>query len=449
MKKIFYLLFVAVLGMAMVACDDDDPKPRKQGGDEPSNPEQPGGSEQPGNDDDLDVKFTAKEFWCGFYGDFLGIGTGLYLVEINDGPIDDAGYLTGTGNAITLAVNGELPKAGETVTLPVGIYKTNLEVTDNFKIINEDVGFYLSFVEMMYDGETTSYTDFISDGTMKVTNNGNGKYTIACDLDMFYVDADGNQVEDGNMQGTYTGEIFVDDYRTEEEPLYELLEGDVNLGEMTECAGSFYQFTKSELSDYYLSLFAAEYDWEKEEFTKPGYMMAIDLFTEYSEEPDFKMLNADFTAAELDKYEEWTYQPGTVTLSQGEPIWLGTFVDEISEQVDPDTGEKYYGYGKSAMITGGTIKGTSDGETVTFELDLVTETGGKVTGTYTGKPDVEIPTDEDGKVNNEINAVQARKSKNSKLMRPFSRYERMAARKVSKKAARKSPRKLELSASKR
>ena len=28
MKKIFYLLFTAVLTAGMVACDDDDPKPR-------------------------------------------------------------------------------------------------------------------------------------------------------------------------------------------------------------------------------------------------------------------------------------------------------------------------------------------------------------------------------------------------------------------------------------
>ena len=438
MKKIFYLLFVAVLGISMVACSDDDPKPRKHGTDEPSGPEQPGDDVN-----DLDVKFKADQFWCGFYGDYLGLGTGMYMVEINNGTIDEQGYLTSPGYAITLAVNGPIPAAGETVTLPVGTYKTNLEMTDNFKIINEDVGFYLSFVEMLFEGEETSYTDFISGGTMKVTNNGNGEFTIACDLDMFYEDENGNKVEDGNMQGTYTGTIYVDDYRTEETPLYEVLEGDVNLGEMTECAGSYYQFTKSELSNYYLSIFAAEYDWEKEEFTKPGYMMAIDLFTEYSKDPDFNQLNADFTVAEEGKYEEWTFQPGVVTDSNGEPSWTGTYVDEISEQVD-EKGEKYLGYGKSAMVTGGTIKATSDGETVTFVLDLVTEAGGKVTGTYTGKPMVEVPD------KNELNYVQARKAKaSSALMRPFSRYERMARKASARKSARTQPRKLQLNDSRR
>lgn len=427
MKKFFYLLFVAVVGMGMVACSDDDPKPRT--------PEQP--------ENDLDVKFEADQFWCGFYGDYVGTGTGMYMVEINNGTIDDAGYLTSPGYAITLAVNGRMPEAGETVTLPVGTYKTNLELTDNFKIINEDVGFYLSFVEMKYEGEDESYTDFIESGTMKVTNNGNGKFTIACDLDMFYEDQDGNKIADGNIQGTYVGKISVDDYRSDE-PLYEVLEGDVNLGEMTECAGSYYHFTKSELSNYYLTLFAADYDWEKQEFLTPGYTMGIDLFTEYSKDIDFNMLNADFTAAELEKYEEWTYQPGSVVESQGEPHWLGTYVDEVSEQTDPKTGEKYYGYGKSAMITGGTIKATSDGETVTFVLDLVTEAGGKVTGTYTGKPDVEIPE------NNELNYVKARQAKTfNSQMRPFSRYERMARKASARKATRRQPNKLQLSDTRR
>lgn len=194
-----------------------------------------------------------------------------------------------------------------------------------------------------------------------------------------------------------------------EDKPYEVLKGNINLGKMTECVGSYYYFTKSQLGNYYLSIFAADYDWEKQEFLKPGYMMVIDLFTEDSNSPDFSKLNAVFKVAQTGRYEEWTFQPGTVTESHGEPAWSGTYVDEISEQVDSQTGEKYLGYGKSAMITGGTIKATSNGETVTFVLDLVTEAGGKVTGTYTGNPDVRIPD------YNEIDYVRARKARVSNM----------------------------------
>ena len=237
--------------------------------------------------------------------------------------------------------------------------------------------------------------------------------------------ADWNLTNGGNSQNDESNTPDQPGNEDNDEPLYEVLEGDVNLGEMTECAGSYYQFTKSELSNYYLSLFAADYDWNKQEFTKPGYMIAIDLFTEYSENVNFNQLNAVFKAAEIGKYEEWTYQPGTVTMHGGEPAWTGTYVDEISEQVDPKIGEKYYGYGKSAMITGGTIKATSDGETVTFVLDLVTEAGGKVTGTYTGKPEVEVPKD------NAFAYVKARK------MSTFNTPVRKIARKH--KSQRKNP----------
>ena len=371
------------------------------------------GNEKPKDDDkpneDQGIQFKANQFWCGYYGNYIGTGTGMYIVEINNGTIDDAGYLTSPGYAITLAVNGKMPKAGETLTLPVGTYKTNLEITDNFKIINEDVGSYLSFVEMKYEVNEESKTEYINGGTMTVINNGNGTYTITCELELYYIDSKGNKVEDGTIKGTYMGQISVDNYTEDNDnSSYDVLKGDVDLGEMTVCAGSYYLFTRSELSNYYLSLFGTDYDWDKGEFLKPGYMLAIDLFTEYSEKLDFNQLNADFSIAELNKFEEWTFQPGMVTESQGQPAWTGTYVDEISEQTDPKTGEKYYGYGKSAMITSGTIKATSDGETVTFVLDLVTEAGGKVTGTYTGKPDVEVPE------NNEINYVHARK------MRPIN-----------------------------
>ena len=384
------------------------------------------------------LDLLADQFWCGYYGDYLGLGTGMYMIEINDGTIDDAGYLTSAGTAITLAVNGEMPAEGETVTLPIGTYNTDLELTDNFKIINEDVGFYLSFVEMMEQGETTSYTDFISKGTMTVTNIGNGKFEILCDLDMFYEDENGNVVEDGNMKGFYSGEIPVDDYTGgsggggEDEPLYETYPFDVDLGEMNECVGSFYRFTKSQLGNYYLSLFDVGVDWDKEEFTNAGYVMTIDLYTDYTEKPDLNQLNATFTFAEAGEYEEWTFQEGEVFLSNGEAAWTGTYLDEICQLEDEDG--KYFGYGRSSMVTGGTIKATSDGTNVTFELDLTTETGNKITGKYSGKPEVQADKD------NNVDAVKARKIKSAKdLMRPFSKYERLG-RKAVKKSSRNTPR---------
>ena len=445
MKKIFYLLFVAVLGFGMVACDKDDPKPRNNGeygpgggGNDQPGGDQPGG-DQPG-DSDLDVKFTADQFWCGYYGDYLGLGTNMYLVEINNGTIDDAGYLTSTGYAITLAVNGPMPEKGKTITLPVGTYRTDLGQTDNFKILNEDYGFFLSFVEMMYAGETTSYTDFIKDGTMKITNNGNNKFTVACDLDMYYIDEEGNEVADGNIKGTYVGKIEVQDYTEgggEETPLYEPLPFDVDLGNVDVCTGSFYKFTKSGLGNYYISLMDVDVDWEKEEFKGPGYIMTLDLYTDYSDEPDFNMLNGNFTFAKDGEYEEWTFMEGTVVEKDGEPTWNGTYLDEIAELEDEDG--KYFGYDRSSMVTGGTIEANSDGTNVTLKLNLTTENGHKITGTYSGKPEIQVPEQ------NEINAIQAKKVKSvNDIIRPFSKYERLGRiqAKKAKSLARRTPRKL-------
>ena len=204
MKKLFYLLFVAVLAVGLAACDKDDPKPRNGG-----NNYGPGGG---GGSSDLDISFVADQLWCGYYGDYLKTGKGLYWLEINNGKIDENGNLTSAGYAIWLAVNGPLPKEGESLTLPVGTYKTSLGKNDNFKILNEDFneGSYYSFVDIFEEGKTEYYTDKISSGTMTISNN-KGKYTVKCDLNMFYIDENGKQVADGNIQCTYTGMINVSD----------------------------------------------------------------------------------------------------------------------------------------------------------------------------------------------------------------------------------------------
>ena len=435
MKKLFLLLLTATLSFSMTSCSDDDPKPRKEY-EEPDNPQDP---ENPEEDNTL--KLNADQGWAGYYGDYFDLGTGFFLVEINNGEIDDAGYLTSAGTAITLAVNAPMPDNGESVTLPVGTYTTDKEMTENFKILNEDLGGYsMSFVEMRNDGETTSYVDFVKDGTMTVTNNGNGTYTVTCDLNMYYFDENDNIVDDGKVQGTYTGELEVDS--NVEESLYDTYPEDVNLGEMTVGMGAFYIFEKSEVSNYYLSLFAVDADLESGEFKGNGFVMTIDLYTDYTSAPDLSQLNGTFTVGEAEKYEEWTYQPGSVSElwdSEEEeyvPYWSGTYVDEIAEM--ESDGTKYFWYDRSSMVTGGTIEAQSDGTTVTFSLNLTTETGNTITGTYTGTPDITIP---DGNI---LQAVAARKIKahNDRLMRPFSKYERMARKQV-KKAVLRTPVRLE------
>ena len=218
----------------------------------------------------------------------------------------------------------------------------------------------------------------------------------------------------------------------EDEPLYETYPFDVDLGEMNECVGAFYRFTKSQLGNYYLSLFNVDVDWENKMFTGPGQALTIDLYTDYTEKPDLNQLNATFTFAEAGDYEEWTFLEGEVYLSGGEAAWTGTYIDEICEQEDEEG--KYFGYGRSSMVTGGTIKATSDGTNVTFDIDLTTETGNKIVGKYSGKPEVQADKD------NAIDAVKARKIKsNNSLMRPFSKYERKNPVMVS---PRKKPRKI-------
>lgn len=408
MRKVFYLLFTAVLAAGMVACGDDDPKPR--GGDEPT--------PQPDSEPQSSVyEYKATDFWCGYYGDFVGDGTAFYTIELSEGEIDSEGYLTSYGNAITLALSGNLPKEGEEITLPVGTYKTGGEEGNPFNIITSYYGYIVSFYEFWDEGDESSFFDFIKSGTLTVKNLGYGNYSVVAELDLYYLDEDNNEVDDGAVKCTYNGPIYIDNY-AEENPPYEVIDWDVKLNDMKDAIGAFYVFTQSQLSNYYITLYDVPINWETDEYAGTGYAMTIDLFTDYTPTIDFSQLNATFNFAEPGAYEEWHFNGGSVQDVQGEPYWDGTYLDEIAEMEDEQG--KYYDYGRSAMVTGGKIVAQSDGETVTFDLDLTTEAGKTIKGKYTGTPDM---TDKGS-----LDAVKARKIANRQMMRPFSRYASKASK---------------------
>lgn len=401
MKKVFYLLFTAVIAAGLAACGDDDPKPR--GGGEPT--------PEPDPEPQSSVyEYKATDFWCGYYGDYIGDGTAFYTIELSEGEIDEEGYLTSYGNAITLALTADLPKAGEEITLPLGTYKTGGQEGSTFNIVTNYYGYVVSFYEFWDEGDESSFFDFVKNGTLTVKNLGYGNYSVVAELDLYYLDEDNNEVDDGSVKCTYNGPITVENY-AEPKPLYDVIDWDVQLNDMNKAVGTFYVFTQSQLSNYYLTLFDAPIDWDKDEYTGTGYAMTIDLFTDYTKGIDFNQLNATFNYAEPGAYEEWHFNGGSVSEVAGEPYWDGTYIDEIAEMEDEQG--KYYDYGRSAMVTGGKIVAQSDGTTVTFDLDLTTEAGKTIKGKYTGTPEV---TDK-----GTLDAIKARMGA-KKMMRPFSRY---------------------------
>ena len=202
MKKIFLFLMSAVLAFGLASCGDDRDDYRE--------PYYPGGGGGGGNNQsDLDYEFVADQFWGGYYGDVFQNGTATYRIQLTNGTLSDEGFLTTKGStAISLLFTGDLPKEGQTLTLPVGSYSTK-NATKN-KIYNEEInGDYYSYVEIWETNGSESYVDYIKNGTLTVTNNGNNNFKLVADLDMYYL-KDNQQVADGNVKCTYTGKLNLD-----------------------------------------------------------------------------------------------------------------------------------------------------------------------------------------------------------------------------------------------
>ena len=368
--------------------------------------------------------FTANDCWAGYYGDFLGYGTGVYLVQLTEGAVNDNGDLTTPGNSMMLAIINQLLSNTNNLILPTGIYNANGVKKQSYTIYNglnaDDQ--YNTWLEVWEKGQSQSEYYFIEDGTLTIEKTSSGKYTITADVDIFYYDNNDKAVSAGQVIAKYTGNVNVVDCTsggggggTDVDP-YEPLTSNVNLGAMTDMDCYFYRFTKSLLGNYFIRLYDVSFD-EQGYANSEGYILTLDICTDYSDNPDLNMINGEYKVATLDEFEENTFQPGYVYFDEEENdyVWWGTYVDEIIKS------SGNFVYGRAGLITSGNVIASHEGSNLVLNINLVTENGKKVTGSYKG-----IPT-----VNDEgsIDWTKARKAKAEKRydIMPFAKNNRRNA----------------------
>ncbi len=404
MKKLFYVLFGITVAFGMLSCGKDDPYPRGGGG------HGGGGGQQP---QDETYRFTANDVWAGYYGDAFGFGNGVYLIQLIDGTVDNDGNLTDYGNALTLAVSADILNNLDNITIPVNTYTANKSTSSKYAIFNSAIdGTYNTFLEVWSNGENQSSYYFVDKGTLTVERNGTN-YKLTADLEVYYLDDNNNSVSAGKVQATYNGGIYVEDCYTLPDP-YEQITSDVTFGQIKYLSGDFYYLTKKGLGNYLMHMTNCKIDKDGY-FQSAGNLLTLDIYTDYTSEPDIKQISGVYKVAGLEEFEENTYQPGLVYLTEdNQYAWWGSYVDEIARFTDENG--VYYDYGRAAMITGGTVNASNDGKNLHLEIDLVTETGNHVTGTYDGAPEF----------SNEgaLDWSKARKVKNARRdeIMPFSKY---------------------------
>ena len=378
-----------------------------------------------GGDSDT-FTFTANDLWAGYYGDHLGFGTGVYLVQLTDGTVNDNGDLTGNGSSMMLAISNQLLANTNNLILPEGTYKANSNNTRAYTIYNglnsEDQ--YNSWLEIWVKGEKQSEYYFIDNGTLTIERSSGSKYKITADVNVFYHDDNDNTVDAGRVVATYEGSVTVNDMTSgggSTTNPYEPFTKNVSLGTMDDADCFFYKLTGSVLGNYMMYLYDVTFD-KNDNVNSEGNIMVVDLYADYTDEPDLNQINGTYKVAEVEVFEENTFQPGVVYYDQNdkEYKWWGTYVDEIYKD-----GTSYY-KGRCGLITDGTVNAShADGKLV-LTLDLYTENGKRVTGEYRGIPNIYDEGD--------IEWSKARKVKTQDKynLRPFSKFERRTIKKTNK-----------------
>lgn len=293
-----------------------------------------------------------------YYGDTHGTGYAEYVVVLADGETAETGgeYTTvNNGRTISLDLYQFAPMyPDKAIDLPARTYR--YATTYGMSTLSPDKTFCIT----KENGKTTR-TEF-SDGTVEVSKSGL-QYTIKINLKT----TDGEE-----FSATYEGHLDFENKASEDSGLpaigkdltgLEFIKGlakyYTNTDEADECVVHLYDVEPkiSYGSDYLLGA---------------GHMLAIDLNVAVSD--DMVIPEGTYTASE-------SATPGTFTIGYTEKFMdtvlaMGTYCEEGYD----DSYDISYG-----MVNGGTVKVEKSGSGYKFTVDLTTDTGHKITGTFDGE----------------------------------------------------------------
>lgn len=313
---------------------------------------------------DYDREFEAKYSLAYYYGE------GNYWVLLSDQPISDQAMPTVAGQTIVafyaIANPDEFPHSA---TLPENKYVTASVVKPGV-LATTDTGLtYVMICSGFNDeGQATGWRMDITNAEALVKHNADGTYYIdyKCDL--------GERNEAADFQRshvTYNGPLS---FICMDKTAYDILENDLTI-EPDWMQGSHTSNADDEYS--YWSIAVSNVPRNDDYITGGGDYMVMELITKYESPMNIDNLAGEYTVASVNKrpYQPGTFLSGSVEEIFGMSMPIGTYYNPYDQ----------YGNATNtiAMAMGGSVKITTDTDSITIDADLTVEGGHTIKMKYT------------------------------------------------------------------
>ena len=302
---------------------------------------------------DLDIEAT--EFHNTYYG------SGQYQVHLSDAPISDKGLPTQVGQTLVrFYAIGEKPITGR--------YVASSSVEEGV-LYKDDSYLCVMLCKAIGDnGAPQGYVVGFEDAVANVVYNSNGNYNI--ELKGTLKDMEGVDVK--TIRIRYSGPMT---FTNKDPESYDMLENDVTVvptgisGRYTNVAGKYGSYT--------ITFYNCELDSEGF-IVGPGELFNIGILTEEATSMDVSKLAGSYTPtpAMQGPWNPGNYLQGELVSYYGMYLPVGTYYS-----VYGDGGAEI---NMKGFVKSGTINISVDGDAITYNCDLTTENGKKVTMNVTG-----------------------------------------------------------------
>lgn len=294
----------------------------------------------------------------GYYGKPTGSSYGEYRIVLADAEaveVDGVYSTVGAGMAMSMDLFQMIPSNLEDIKFPDRNYR--YATTKSLSTFHPDGTFC-----MVRDGSGNLTKIEFKAGTIAVTKSGT-TYTFTIDL---------TTTDDQPFEATYVGPVAIADKSSQEAEKLPDLETDVTEINFIRALAKYYKNT-DEVDNCIVHLYDVEpggLNYGSDYLIGEGHMVSLDLSTPRSAEMQIAdgVYNASQTQA------PGVYLPGYQTSFMDTILAMGTYCEKRDA-----SSLSVYGF-----VNSGTATITKVGDKYRFTLDLVTDKGHKVTGSFEG-----------------------------------------------------------------
>ena len=313
--------------------------------------------------DEPQTNFVATEASFYYFGDLLEDGSGVYYLFLSSAGLNKD-MPTHEGQMARIMIIGEQTDES-TPVFPTGTFKFNDEYEIG-SISIEDTDFLDVFPDPDDDAYLVAYTYTPTDATLTVEATENG-YAIDFSMEGCLYSSTDEILDQQTCTAKYEGAVpYVDIYG------YTPIEGDMTL-DIPNASGRYTE------GDFSIAFYSDGMLDEDGFIVSGGQLLNVDLFTDEVSPMNLDLLTGSFTSIDV-------FGEGPVPGHFMQGIWYDFYGYYVALGTSLSVYDNNGSVTEVGLATDGTITVTKEDDGIyTFDFDLITKEGSKMTGQWSGK----------------------------------------------------------------